>query len=205
MSLLQTLTETPWNSHADEASAVAAHAGTPSVAPQRVALWFFLGIVAVLFALFSVAYVVRMDLQDWRPMPESPALWVNTGMLFLSSLALQWTRMNLHRNAARVRAGLLLGALTTIAFVVGQLLVWRAMSADGYIVYGNPANSFFYVLTGLHALHILGGLWVWIRTGVKVRLGASPDEVRLSIELCSTYWHFLLLVWLVVFALLSYT
>lgn len=205
MSLLQTLTEAPWKGHADEASAVAAHPGTPSVAPQRVALWFFLGIVAVLFALFTVAYVVRMDLPDWRPMPESPALWVNTALLFLSSLALQWTRMNLYGDPARVRVGLLLGALMTIAFVVGQWLVWREMSASGYIIHGNPANSFFYVLTGLHALHILGGLWVWMRVGLKVWFGASADEVRLSVELCSTYWHFLLLLWLVVFALLSYT
>lgn len=205
MSLLQSLTETPWNEHADEASAMAAHAGTPSVAPQRVALWFFLGIVGVLFALFTVAYVVRMELQDWRPMPESAGLWINTAVLFFGSLALQWTRVNLDRNPANIKAGWLLGGALSAAFVFGQVLVWRDMSANGYIVYGNPANSFFYVLTGLHALHILGGLWVWVRTTFRIWSGAPAEEVRLSVELCTTYWHFLLLVWLVLFALLSYT
>lgn len=205
MNLLQSLTEMPWKGHADEAGAMAAHSGTPSLAPQRVALRFFLGIVAVLFALFITAYIVRMGLNDWRPMPESPALWMNTALLFFSSVALQWARANLDRREAQMKFGLLLGGCFTVAFVVGQWLVWRDMIASGYIVYNNPANSFFYVLTALHALHIIGGLWVLARAGLRVWFGGSMESVRLSVELCSVYWHFLLLVWLVVFALLSYT
>ena len=70
----------------------------------------------------------------------------------------------------------------------------------------NPANAFFYVLTGLHGLHLLGGLVVLGRTGARMsRPGASPDAVRLGIELCTVYWHYLLVVWLVLFGLLLIT
>jgi cytochrome c oxidase subunit 3 len=69
----------------------------------------------------------------------------------------------------------------------------------------NPANAFFYLLTAVHGLHILGGLYVWARSTAKVWTGASADTVRLSIELCTVYWHYLLLVWLVLFGLLLST
>ena len=69
----------------------------------------------------------------------------------------------------------------------------------------NPANGFFYLITGLHGLHLLGGLVAWGRTSDKVWRGFEPAQVRLSVELCAVYWHFLLVVWLVLFALLLLT
>ena len=79
------------------------------------------------------------------------------------------------------------------------------MLEAGYIMYNNPANSFFYILTGIHGLHILGGLWVWTWATIRAFTGTELKEIRLSVELCTVYWHFLLVVWLVLFALLSYT
>jgi cytochrome c oxidase subunit 3 len=205
MSLFTSLTEMPWKNSPDD-SATLTDATLSARPPEKLALQFFLGVVGVLFALFITAYFVRMELNDWRPMPESPLLWLNTLVLFLGSAALQWTRMVLGQGqAGKVKAGLLLGGLFTAAFIIGQVVVWRQMSASGYLVYTNPANSFFYVLTGIHALHIAGGLWVWVRAGFRVWTGGAVQSVRLSVELCSVYWHFLLLVWLIVFALLSYT
>lgn len=206
MNLYRTLTEMPWKQHGDEAAAIQAHSGIAVLPPEKTALRLFLGVVTVLFTLFVTAYFVRMELNDWRPMPESPLLWFNTLLLFLSSITLQWTRQVLKQGeAAKVRLGLILGGLLTLGFVLGQVTVWRNMSAQGYFLYNNPANSFFYVLTGLHALHILGGLWVWLRASFRVWSGAAVEQIRLSVELCTVYWHFLLLVWLVLFALLSYT
>jgi cytochrome c oxidase subunit 3 len=69
----------------------------------------------------------------------------------------------------------------------------------------NPASAFFYVLTAVHGLHLLGGLWVWARSVVRVFTGADADSVRLGIELCAVYWHYLLLVWAVLFGLLLTT
>ncbi|MDT8399226.1 MAG: cytochrome c oxidase subunit 3, partial [Pseudomonadales bacterium] len=180
--------------------------GFAATAPQRIALRFFLAIVGVLFTLFITAYFIRMELEDWRPMPESPLLWLNTLILFVSSVVLQWTRVMMNRGLKnKVKTGFLIGAVLTLGFVFGQLSVWQQMSAEGYYLYNNPANSFFYVLTGIHALHILGGLWIWTWAGIRLWSGTAVEGIRLSVELCAVYWHFLLLVWLVLFALLSYT
>jgi cytochrome c oxidase subunit III len=77
--------------------------------------------------------------------------------------------------------------------------------AAGYFVASNPANSFFYVITAVHGLHLLGGLVALGRTIALVWGGAEPDRARLHVELCAAYWHFLLLVWLAFFALLLLT
>jgi cytochrome c oxidase subunit 3 len=119
---------------------------------------------------------------------------------------LQWTHNVLKKGQDnKFKIGLILGALLTVGFVYGQFTVWGLMRSEGYFLYNNPANAFFYVLTGIHALHILGGLYVWTRTSIKFWSGADSEELLLSTELCALYWHFLLLVWLVIFALFSYT
>jgi cytochrome c oxidase subunit 3 len=81
-------------------------------------------------------------------------------------------------------------------------MAWRQLDAAGYFVASNPANSFFYLLTAIHGLHVLGGLVALARATGKVWRTADPGRVRLSVELCAVYWHFLLVVWLALFALL---
>lgn len=207
MGLFRILSEKGWERTPPTPEGLTVEASQASaVPPQKVALLFFLAVVSVLFGLFITAYFIRMELDDWRPMPESGLLWVNTGLLFLASVALQWTSHVLRRERGKlVVAGLVLGALLTFGFVYGQFAVWQQMRAAGYFMGSNPANAFFYVLTGIHALHILGGLWVWTRAGIRVLSGAALERIRLAVELCALYWHFLLLVWLVLFALISNT
>ena len=104
------------------------------------------------------------------------------------------------------RSGLIVGGALALAFLVGQWFAWQQLQAAGYYAAGNPANAFFYVLTGLHGLHLLGGLVVWGRTVSRLSRGsASPGTLRLSVELCTVYWHYLLVVWLVLFGLLMIT
>ncbi|MCH8835570.1 MAG: cytochrome c oxidase subunit 3, partial [Proteobacteria bacterium] len=91
------------------------------------------------------------------------------------------------------------------AFLVGQLVVWQQLAALGYFAATNPAAAFFYLITALHALHLLGGMVVWGRTTAKVWRGVEVEQVRMSVELCAVYWHFLLVVWLVLFGLLLFT
>lgn len=207
MNFWRLLTEKPWLHPARTAEGISiADSQASLVPPQKVALRFFLAVVSVMFGLFITAYFIRMELDDWRPMPESPMLWFNTALLFCASIALQWTRHALDdAGSGRIKAGLLLGALLTLGFVYGQFGVWQELRAAGYFMYANPANAFFYVLTGIHALHLLGGLWVWTRAGIRVWSGTEPGRIRLSVELCAVYWHFLLLVWLLLFAVLSST
>ena len=87
-------------------------------------------------------------------------------------------------------------AVATLGFLGGQFVAWRELTASGFLVTGNPSNSFFYVLTGLHGLHILGGLVALARALPGAWGTGRPELLRLRIDLCTMYWHFLLLVWL---------
>ena len=166
----------------------------------------FLIVATVLFTLFIVAYTDRMVVADWRPMPEPWLLWVNTALLIASSVALHGAWVGADRGQIDgVRAGLLAAGVFAFAFLAGQILAWQQLVAMGYFAASNPANAFFYLFTALHALHLLGGLVAWGRTTAKVRRGLAPGQVHLSVELCAIYWHFLLVVWLVLFGLLLLT
>ncbi len=186
--------------------------GIAGLDAERVGLWMFLGVVTSLFSLFMIIYMERSGFPDWRPLPDPQILWINTALLILGSLAFQ-----LARNAARhdrlsgVKLNLTAGGALTIAFIAGQVLAWRQLTAAGYFLAANPANTFFYLITALHAVHLLGGLWVWARTTLSVWRGLESLDVteiagiRLRVQLCSVYWHFLLLLWLVLFYLLITT
>jgi cytochrome c oxidase subunit III len=171
----------------------------------KVGLGVFLAVAGALFTLFISAYSMRMSMVDWRTLPVPKVLWFNTGVLVLSSVALQWAYIAARRNDMDgVIVGLLAGGASAITFLAGQLLAWQQLSAAGYFVASNPANSFFYMITAVHGLHLTGGLVALGRTTTKVwRQDAATAEMRLSVELCTIYWHFLLLVWLVLLGLLT--
>ena len=178
--------------------------GAPSLPPAKIGLGVFLAVVGSLFALFISAYSMRMNMVDWRALPVPRLLWFNTGVLVLSSVALQWAHVAARRNDMDgVIVGLCAGGASAITFLVGQLLAWQQLSVAGYFVASNPANSFFYLITAVHGLHLMGGLVALGRTTAKVWRGAEMIQVRLSVELCAIYWHFLLLVWLVLLGLLT--
>jgi cytochrome c oxidase subunit III len=173
-------------------------------APAKIGLGVFLAVVGSLFALFISAYSMRMNMADWRALPVPRLLWFNTGVLVLSSVALQWAQVAARRDDMDgVIVGLGAGAAFAVTFLVGQLLAWRQLNAAGYFLASNPANSFFYLITAAHGLHLMGGLVALGRTTAKVWRGAEMTRVRLSVELCAIYWHFLLLIWLVLFGLLT--
>jgi cytochrome c oxidase subunit 3 len=175
-----------------------------SLPPAKIGLGVFLAVVGSLFALFISAYSMRMGMVDWRALPVPKLLWFNTGVLITSSIALQWAYMAARRNDMdSVIIGLLAGAASAVIFLVGQLLAWQQLKVAGYFVASNPANSFFYLITAVHGLHLMGGLVALGRTTAKVWRGAKMIQVRLSVELCAIYWHFLLLVWLVLLGLLT--
>jgi len=201
--LKQSFNTQPWVAEAVEESSYQAPF---NARPKVVALTTFLAVATSFFALILSAYSLRMDYGDWVPLTEPQLLWLNTGVLVLASIAFQWTRNNAIRGvASKLRPGLMAGGLLTAAFLVGQFIAWQQLNAAGQFATSNPANSFFYLLTGIHGLHILGGMYVWARATVKVMGGSASDAVRQSIELCTIYWHFLLLVWLVLFGFMLST
>ena len=173
---------------------------------EKVALSIFLVVASVVFSLFTVGYILRMELPDWRPLSEPAQLWFNTALLVISSILFQWARNITKGDGEKnVRIAFYGAGVFAILFIVGQLITWNSLQSAGYFIVSNPANAFYYLMTGLHAVHLLGGLWVWSKSSISLLSGREPKDIKLSIELCTLYWHFLLIVWLVLFALLSNT
>lgn len=204
MSIVKQVTNKPW-----ERKGIIGPlrpTGAFPVEAEKVALGFFLIVVGVVFSLFTVSYFIRMELPDWTPLAEPMQLWFNTGLLVISSALFQWTRNILKRGETRhLRTALLGGGFFAIAFIAAQLMVWNGLQAQGLTLTSNPANAFFYVLTAVHGAHMLGGLWVWSKTCIRLFSGAEPKQIKLSVELCTIYWHALLVVWLAVFGILANT
>jgi cytochrome c oxidase subunit 3 len=204
--LKQTADTQPWQANELD-PAMEGYSGRSFHKPERkLGLFVFLAVVTSLFSLFISAYMMRMELGDWRPLTDPNLLWWNTGALVFSSVALQWARISAERGKIiAVRYGLLAGGFFAFVFMAGQWLAWQQLNSQGHFVYSNPANAFFYLITGLHALHLFGGLVVWCITTLKLLNGAELSRVRLSIELCAVYWHYLLLIWIILFGLLLST
>jgi cytochrome c oxidase subunit 3 len=170
--------------------------------PTRLGLWLFLGTVSMLFIGFTSAYLVRRGSADWRPLAAPALLWWNTAAIAASSLTLEVARRRLRgwAPAAAVPWVAATGALGAL-FAVGQVLAWRALAARGFYLETNPHNSFFYVLTGAHLLHLAGGLvWSGVVLSRVRRLAYVPGEDGLG--LFATYWHFLAALWIYLLVLL---
>ncbi|WP_375196326.1 heme-copper oxidase subunit III [Sphingobium sp.] len=195
MSLLARLTEKSWEESGEPGPITRPSAGA-------VGMTAYFAVAGVMFTLLGAAYLMRMGVHgalghggsDWRPMPDPPLLWINGAVLLASSIAWEGARRDRKGHARQASvAGAALGAL----FLVGQWLLWRRYLAHGYSLSANPANAFFYLLTALHGCHIIGGL---VAAGRALAAHDLPN-----IRLCAIYWHFLLLIWIFLAALLVMT
>ena len=205
--LKQTFNAAPWEMEVVSDTAHHGPLGGTGDKSNLIALLTLLAVVSSFFALILSAYALRMELGDWVPMTEPQLLWTNTVMLIVASAVFQWTRnATVKGQDSRLQPGLLSTGVLTLGFVLGQYVAGQQLQNSGQFISSNPSNAFFYFLTGAHAIHILGGLYVWARATAKVVLGTGEAvAIRRSIELCTIYWHFLLLVWLVLFGLLLST
>ncbi|WP_176590317.1 heme-copper oxidase subunit III [Sphingobium sp. EM0848] len=191
MSILARLTEKSWEPGEQPVERERPSAGT-------VGTLAYFAVATVMFTLLVAAYLMRMGLHggvdhvhDWKPMPHPPLLWINTLVLIASSLAWEGARRR-----GDIRAAIA-GAALGMLFLAGQVLLWQHYQAAGYYLSTNPANAFFYLLTALHGLHIVGGL-------VAAGRALAAANMR-NVALCAIYWHFLLVIWLILAALLLLT
>ena len=176
-------------------------AGRPDAAAAvSVGLWLFMGVATALFSLFTAAYVMRMDASDWSAIAMPWQLWLSTALLGIGSVCLQRA---CRTTPAGARALLLAGGTCALAFLGVQLWAWQALLAIHVGPAGNPAASFFYTLTALHGLHVAGGLIAWAVTARGHWRAADTAQSSWRITLCARYWHFLLAVWLLLFATLA--
>ena len=161
----------------------------------------------VIFSLFVVTYADRMLVHDWRSMPEPFLLWVNTMVLILNSYFFHKVKIaSDNGNYLNIKRGLYIVGFLAYLFLFGQLVVWYQLVHQEYSATSNIANTYFYLLTTLHGLHLMGGLFFWGRTmSLFIRGDYKLAKLQHRIELCAIYWHFLLIVWFVLFGLMLFT
>ena len=202
-SIFQLLTEKPWEK--DQIEADNKHQGqTLSLSKQKLGLRTLIAASTVLFSLFVVAYSDRMLVSDWRSMPEPWLLWLNTAILVISSLVFHMTTKYAKQDVYdKTKNGLYFIGFLTYSFLIGQLIVWYQLMSSGYYATTNVANAFFYLFTTIHGLHIVGGIYFWGKTTSKfIKRSQKKEEIINLIDICAVYWHFLLVVWLVLFGLM---
>lgn len=170
----------------------------------RTGMWLGLVAISMLFIAFTSAYIVRSGLgNDWVAISLPPLLWWNTVILVCSSFTMEHTRRTLVQGPRAalngwVTATVVLGLL----FLAGQLLAWRQLSASGIYLATNPSSSFFYLLTGAHAMHLAGGLLALLYIALEAwryRLGPAK---RTLVEVTAIYWHFMDGLWIYILMLL---
>jgi cytochrome c oxidase subunit 3 len=153
----------------------------------------------------------------WHPIAIPPLLWWNTSLLILSSIALEFARRAYFREDLMMDEWLGISRPTLVravpweaagfvlasAFVAGQLYAWGQLRAQGVFLGSGPSSQFYYFLTGLHGIHLLGGMIVLAWTMVAAIIRSSLESRRIAVDITAWYWHAITVVWFGVFALLK--
>ena len=175
----------------------------------RIGMWVGLASIAMMFTSLSSAYIVRSGTAvDWLPLRIPRVMFASTVIILLSSVTIEVARRKLKQSFSEAYSKyLLLTALLGLAFLGSQLIAWRQLASQGIYVSTHPHSSFFYLLTGAHAVHLAGGLlalgFLWLRSsrrqldkpGLAATRQATADAV-------SIYWHFMDALWIYLFLLL---
>jgi cytochrome c oxidase subunit III len=162
-------------------------------ARYRIGMWVFLASIVMLFTSLSSAYIVRSgNIYDWFPIAVPRVMFGSTALLLLSSVSMELARRQLSRMY------LLLTTILGVSFICSQLIGWRQLASQGIYLSSHPHSSFFYLLTGAHAVHVAGGILglgvLWLRS--RTRLEAP------LVSAVSIYWHFMDALWIYLFLLL---
>jgi cytochrome c oxidase subunit III len=172
--------------------------------PKKFVLWLFIVSIVMIFAALTSAYIVRQAEGNWR-LFEIPSLFLySTIVLIASSVTMQWTVVNAQKDElGKIKLGVLVTLVLGLSFLLMQYLAWGALvDMNVHFSFANPSESFLYVLTGLHAFHLLTGL-IFI---IIVLISSFQDRVHsksiTQLEMCATYWHFLDGLWLYLYIFL---
>ncbi len=176
---------------------------TLSMHPLKFALWLFIVSIVMIFAALTSAYIVRQAEGDWLIYNLPASFLRNTILIALSSISMQLAYSAAKRdNFKMLKIFMVVTALLAIAFLVGQFLSWGDLVAIDVYFVGNPAGSFLYVLTGMHAFHLITGvIFILIMLVSAFNLKVHAKNM-VKMEMCTTYWHFLDGLWLYLFIFL---
>ena len=206
LNIFKLLSQKPWE--ASQAAIDNQHDGkTLDLSKAKLGVRTVMVVSSVIFSLFVVSYSDRMLVHDWRSLNEPWLLWINTIILIFTSFIFHKAKVLSDKNEfEKTKNYLLLVGFLTFAFITGQLLVWQYYVNLGQYASTNPANAFFYLFTALHGVHVLGGLFFWGRATTKLfTKNFNILKIKQAIELCAIYWHFLLIVWFILFGLMIFS
>jgi len=181
-----------------------------SPARYRIGVWVAIASIVMLFTALTSAYIVRSaSANDWVPLVFPKVLWLSTACIFVSSITMEISRRHLKaQNNRGYRLWLANTLILGIGFVVAQVLAWRHLARQGVYMASNPHSSFFYLFTGAHGLHVLGGLlalvYLLLRTSRKTTSVEGELKRAGAADAATIYWHFLDGLWICLFLLLFF-
>lgn len=177
----------------------------------RIGMWVGLASILMLFIALTSAYILRQttglssERNDWVQIAVPPVLWFTTGILVLSSISMEIARRAMKRtDYPRFKRWILATTALGVVFLAGQFMAWRELAAQGIYISSNPHSSFFYLLTSLHAIHLLGGVLALSYVSVaalRLRVGIKKRPV---VDVTALYWHFMDGLWIYLFLLLFF-
>jgi cytochrome c oxidase subunit 3 len=166
--------------------------------PHKFTLWVAIGSITMMFAGLTSAYIVKSNQAGWQSVGMPHVFWYSTATILLSSLVMQMAlRSFKHREMNQYRL-LIAGTLVLgVTFVILQWLGFRQLWNSGIQFKGSSGGGqFLYVIAGLHALHVLGGVIALMVMSVKAFLGRTKLYGSVPVEMMATYWHFVDLLWI---------
>ena len=174
--------------------------------PKKFAMWLFIVSVLMIFGALTSAYIVRQAEGNWLIFELPQLFWINTGIILVSSITMHWAYLSAKRDKMEsVKIAMVITTILGVSFLVGQYLAWGDLVAQKIYLVGNPSGSFVYLISGLHGLHIVGGVvFLLIVLNSTFRYKVHSKSLN-QIEMCVTYWHFLGGLWLYLFVFLLLT
>ncbi|WP_019989565.1 MULTISPECIES: cytochrome c oxidase subunit 3 [Rudanella] len=178
---------------------------TLSMNPKKFIMWLFIVSIIMLFAAMTSAYLVRRAEGNWLEYTIPAVFSYSTAVLIFSSITMHLAYWAAKKDQfSLMRLAISITFVAGIAFLYMQFQGWVQLVDQKVFFVGNPAGSFMYVFTGLHAFHIISGLIVLLfalRAAFRLHIHAKSLD---QIEIAATYWHFLDVLWLYLFAFLIY-
>ncbi|MBS1575376.1 MAG: cytochrome c oxidase subunit 3 [Bacteroidetes bacterium] len=168
--------------------------------PHKFTLWVAIGSIVMMFAGLTSAYIVKSQQASWQAIVIPKIFWYSTATILLSSLTMQMAlRSFKDREMRRYRMLIAITTALGILFVVLQYFGFQQLWDSGITFRGSSAGQFLYVISGLHVLHVLGGVIALIVMFIKAFFGLTKNYSSVPVELISTYWHFVDVLWLYLF------